>query len=185
MGGGVGWGHPFLLDCNTICTSVLKRGREKKWKRGKRAIKQDTAEMEEGRDYHNRWYKWFYCWIGALWYTYAAVALSLPLLSQHVHSPSRTLETHTRTRTSATHACKHTHTHTALHWSFWASPYAASAKAPAVHHSQLPWQQSCTQTACRLAVWPWMRAHSHSHTSHTPTQHLHTTHHCKHILKDH
>lgn len=66
---------------------------------------------------------------------------------------------------------KHTlpHTHTLLHWSFWASPYAASAKAPAVHHPQLPWQQSCTQTACRLAMWPWMQAHPHTHTSHTHT----------------
>lgn len=120
------------------------------------------AGMEKGRDYPTGWCKWFYCWLGALWYTSAAVALSLPLLSTCLKSQW----------SPGTHTLPHTHT--LLHWSFWASPYAASAKALAVHHPQLPWQQSCTQTACRLAMWPWMQAHPHTSHTHTLQHNMYT-----------
>ena len=151
------WGEvaSFSVACNSICLSVLKERGEEGWKRDKGEIKRE----KRGQGLPS---KWFYCWIGALWYTHAAVALSLPLLPTCLLSQWRPGYTHS-----------HTHTHTFLHWSFWTSPYVASAKAPAVHHPQLPWQQSCTQTACRLAMWPWMQAHPHTHILHTHT-HTHT-----------
>lgn len=124
--------------------------------------------MEESRDYPNGWYNWFHCWIGALWYAHAAVALSLPLLCLHVYSPSGMQETHTLPHM---HARTHSHYTTLVILDQPLCSFSQSSGCPS-----FPITVATELHPDSLQIsYVTLNAGTHTHTSHTLTQHLHTT----------